>query len=192
MDAGTAEARLLDAAGALFNARGVQAVGMDAIRTASGVSLKRLYQLFPSKDDLVSAVLTSRSQAVAEGIAAHARPDATPSERILDVFDYLEEWFTTPDFRGCALINSYGELGGVSHAVATIVRSHTQALTAHFATLVAAAGGPPPLADQLALLANGAMATAGILGTPEPARQARTAAEALMAAAPTQAPRAAT
>ncbi|MFE6931078.1 helix-turn-helix domain-containing protein, partial [Streptomyces sp. NPDC057699] len=51
---------MLDAAQELFYGRGVQAVGMDAVRSASGVSLKRLYQLFPSKDALVLEFLRQR------------------------------------------------------------------------------------------------------------------------------------
>ncbi len=42
IDTATAQQQVLDAADALFYERGVQAVGMDAIRSASGVSLKRL------------------------------------------------------------------------------------------------------------------------------------------------------
>ena len=49
MDPQTAKARVLDAAEELFYGRGVQDVGMDEIRSASGVSLKRLYRLFPAK-----------------------------------------------------------------------------------------------------------------------------------------------
>lgn len=55
-----ARERVLDAAQELFYGRGVQAVGMDAVRSASGVSLKRLYQLFPSKDALVLEFLRQR------------------------------------------------------------------------------------------------------------------------------------
>ncbi|GAA3023467.1 TetR/AcrR family transcriptional regulator [Kitasatospora albolonga] len=183
MDAETAELRVLDSAEALFNERGVQSVGMDAIRTASGVSLKRLYQLFPSKDDLVAAVLRRRSAASDEAILTHARPGASPRERILDVFDHLAEWFAQPTFRGCNFINSFGELGGVSGEVTELARAHKQSLNNHFRVLVSAAGGPPLLADQLAILANGAMATAGIMGTPETAGQARAAAETLLDAA---------
>lgn len=39
MDADTAQTRLLDAAEELFNEHGIQAVGMDTIRSRSGVSL---------------------------------------------------------------------------------------------------------------------------------------------------------
>ncbi|MFE2557154.1 TetR/AcrR family transcriptional regulator [Streptomyces sp. NPDC059352] len=184
MDAETAELKVLDTAGRLFDERGVQAVGMDAIRTASGVSLKRLYQAFPSKDLLVEAVLRRRDSAVREALAAHgARVADGPCERALAVFDWLAGWFAEPDFRGCAFINTFGELGGVAPAVATLARDHKEALRTYLAEQTDALGAPPALADQLALLANGAMVVAGITGSPEPAAQAKAAARVLIDAA---------
>ncbi|WP_156769594.1 TetR family transcriptional regulator, partial [Nocardia sp. 852002-20019_SCH5090214] len=41
---------LLDAAERLMYAHGVQAVGMDRIREVSGLSLKRIYSMFPTKE----------------------------------------------------------------------------------------------------------------------------------------------
>ncbi|MCX5391125.1 TetR/AcrR family transcriptional regulator [Streptomyces sp. NBC_00094] len=184
MDAETAELKLLDTAERLFDERGVQAVGMDAIRTASGVSLKRLYQVFPSKDLLVEAVLRRRDSAVREALAAHgARVADGPYERALAVFDWLAGWFAEPAFRGCAFINAFGELGGVSPNVAALARDHKEALRAYFAEQTDALDAPALLADQLALLANGAMAVAGITGSPEPAAQAKAAARVLIDAA---------
>ncbi|MFG2771490.1 TetR/AcrR family transcriptional regulator [Streptomyces sp. NPDC048350] len=184
MDTGTAEARLLEAAEELFDERGVQAVGMDAIRSASGVSLKRLYQLYPSKDHLVWAVLNRRDVAVREAIAAYGAARATtPYERVLAVFDYLGEWFADPGFRGCAFINTFGEMGGISPDVADIARGHKQAMRGYFAEQTLALGAPGELADQLALLANGAMVVAGIDGSPEPAARAKEAAHVLLNAA---------
>ncbi|MFG2058619.1 TetR/AcrR family transcriptional regulator [Micromonospora sp. NPDC048930] len=180
MDQATAEQRLLDAADTLFYERGVQAVGMDAIRAASGVSLKRAYQLFPSKEHLVEAVLRRRDRAVRGGVAAYTSAPGAPTDRILAVFDYLHDWFSQPDYRGCAFINSYAELGASSDTVADVVRTHKQAFADHLAELVAAAGRPPALAAQLAILANGAMVTAAISGSAEPARQAREVARMLL------------
>ncbi|MFI6523897.1 TetR/AcrR family transcriptional regulator [Streptomyces uncialis] len=190
MDAETARRQVLESARALFGERGVQAVGMDAVRTASGVSLKRLYQLFPSKETLVEEVLRRRDQAVREGIAAHAQATGadTPYDRVLDVFDYLADWFAQPGFRGCVFINAFGELGGTSDGVTDIARTHKAALRDHFADLTAQLGAPDATADHLALLANGAMAVAGINGSPEAAHQARDAARILLDAATGPAP----
>jgi AcrR family transcriptional regulator len=182
MDLETARARLLDTADRLFNERGVQGVGMDDIRSRSGVSLKRLYQAFPAKEQLVEAVLRRRDESVRAALTAYIGTSAAPEERILAVFDYLDEWFREPDFRGCAFINSFGELGGTSDRVAGVVRDNKLGLRFLFAELVEAAGLPTDLADQLAILANGAMASAGIFGSPEPAHQAKAAARTLIEA----------
>jgi AcrR family transcriptional regulator len=175
---------LLDAAERLFYGRGVQAVGIDDIRGEAGVSLKRLYQLFPSKDHLVVAFLERRDARwrgrLAEFVETRARGGAAPPERILAVFDWLGEWFAEPGFRGCAWVNSSGELGGVSDAVAGLARAHKAACRRYLAGLVADAGLRPHLTDELLLLAEGAMVTAGIFRTTEPAAHARRAAETLM------------
>ncbi|MFI2433408.1 TetR family transcriptional regulator [Streptomyces sp. NPDC018693] len=183
MDSATAREQALDAAEKLFYGRGIQSVGMDDIRGASGVSLKRLYQLFPAKEQLVVAYLERRDVRWRGSLARHVEGYADPERRILAVFDWLERWFGEEDFRGCAWINSYGELGARSHPVADQVRAHKRAFRDWLGTLVADAGLPGALTGQLHLLAEGAMVTAGITGGTEPAAEARTAARLLLARA---------
>ncbi|NBM21080.1 TetR family transcriptional regulator [Streptomyces sp. GC420] len=182
MDVETAKERVLDAAEELYYGRGVQAVGMDAVRNASGVSLKRLYQLYPSKGDLVEAWLRRRDTRWRDRLARYVETvDAgRPRERILAVFDWLYGWFGEPGYRGCAFINSFGELGAASPAVVAAAREHKEAFRRYIGGLVADAELPAHLAGQLALLAEGAMTTAAISGTPEAARQARAAARTLI------------
>ncbi|MFJ2774862.1 TetR/AcrR family transcriptional regulator [Streptomyces sp. NPDC087300] len=183
MELAAAETRLLDTAERLFYERGIQAVGMDQVRTASGVSLKRLYQVFPSKSALVLACLERRDRRWRERLAAYVDGTAgAAGERVLAVYDWLYAWFAEPDFRGCAFINSFGELGAVDPAVADTVRAHKAAFGAYLADLVAAAGAPEETVGPLVLLAEGAMTTAAISGSPEPARQARLGAARLLAA----------
>jgi AcrR family transcriptional regulator len=167
-------ADVLEQAEALFYERGVQQVGMDEVRTAAGVSLKRLYQLFPSKDRLVEEYLLARDARWMNAVTAHAINAGNP---VLAVFDWLAEWFAEPDFRGCAFVNAYGELGTASPAVAAIARRHKEA----FRGLLRDLADDVELGDQLTLLAEGAITMAAITGTVEPAHQARRAAEALLA-----------
>ena len=51
--------RILDAATDLFGVRGVDAVSLDVIAAEVGVAKQTLLYWFPSKDDLVQAVLES-------------------------------------------------------------------------------------------------------------------------------------
>ncbi|MGV4930085.1 TetR/AcrR family transcriptional regulator [Streptomyces sp. BHT-5-2] len=178
--------QILDAAEKLFYERGIQAVGMDGLRAAADVSLKRLYATFPAKHDLVEAYLRRRDARWRSDLAAYVGgrtgPDATPPARILAVFDWLAAWFDAPDFRGCAFINAYGELGTTSDRVARVTRDHKRALHAYLADLARPLGHPDPtaLAAQLALLVDGAITGAAISGDPAPARTARATAAALL------------
>jgi AcrR family transcriptional regulator len=183
---------LLDATEALVYARGVQAVGMDQIREASGLSLKRIYALFPAKEDLVVGMLRRRDRRWRASLAAFVEQSAVgqsaagqsgdPSERVLALFDWLHAWFSEPGFRGCAWINIHGELGPASQAVLDEVRSHKKAFRDQIAAWTDTAGTDTAgTADAVYLLAEGAIVTAGISGNPGIALEARDAARLLLA-----------
>jgi AcrR family transcriptional regulator len=178
--------QVLDAADTLFYAHGIRAVGMDRIRDASGVSLKRLYRYYRSKDELVAAYLRRRDRVARQALREHVAGYASPQDRLLAVFDWLYDWFGQVGFRGCAFTNAFSEVGAGNRGAARAVRNHQKAIRAYMRDLAQAVGvaDPDSLADQLLVLIAGAINTALIRGTPEPARHARTAAASLVAAAP--------
>lgn len=178
----TAE-RILDTAERLYYAKGFAAVGMDELRQSAGVSLRRLYGLYPSKSDIVLAVLARKHDRWARELDGHLASRSDPLDRLLAVYDYLALWFRTDDFRGCGFINAFGELGGQDAQVAAAVREHKASFQRRVAELVDEAGGTPQLAAQLAILAEGAQTTAAIAGDPTAASDARAAAEVLIHAA---------
>lgn len=183
MDDDAARAAIVAAVAPLFYARGFTTVGMDEVRTVSGVSLKRLYRLFPSKEDIIEQVLGGWRDSWEASVTARVESTQVPRERLLAVFDFLAAWFTSEGFRGCAFINSFGELGGTSGRIAAIVRGQKAEFQDYLARVASGVGAPATLAPQLAILAEGAVTTAAISATPEPARQARSAAEVLIDAA---------
>src|SRR3954471_15662598 len=61
-----ARQRILETADRLFYQAGVRAVGIDRIIAEAGVAKMSLYKHFPSKDDLILAVLKHREQSVLE------------------------------------------------------------------------------------------------------------------------------
>jgi AcrR family transcriptional regulator len=184
---------LLLAAEALYYARGIQAVGIDEVRAAAGISLKRLYQLYPSKEHLVAAYLNARDERWRGRLADHvARHGGSPRDQLLAVFDWLGLWFAEPDFRGCAFINAFGELGGSAPLVLAAVRRHKELFREYLLDLARGLDVPDPagVAEQLLLLAEGAMTAAAVLPEPRAAQQAHRAAAALLdAAAPCRPPR---
>jgi AcrR family transcriptional regulator len=183
VDTDETRTRLLDAAEALFYERGIQAVGIDEVRNVSGVSLKRLYRVFPAKWQLVEAYLLRRDARwrgrLADYVADH------PGNRIPAVFDWLREWFAEPGFRGCAFVNSFGEAGSVEPGIANVVRAHQAAVREYLRSLVADLDvtNSGELTDQLWLLLVGSSTGAAIMGDPALADRAGSAAEALIKAA---------
>ncbi|TDK27949.1 TetR/AcrR family transcriptional regulator [Arthrobacter crusticola] len=183
MNSSEARSRIVATADALYYSRGIQAVGMDELRTAAGVSLKKLYAEFPSKGSIVMAVLERRHQAWEDGLDARVRQAPTPRLRLLAIFDYLCQWFGEDTFRGCGFINTFAELGAISPEVAAYAREHKAAFQHYVARLAEEAGAPAHLAPQLSILAEGAQTTAAIAGSADAALQARSAAEVLIDAA---------
>lgn len=175
-----ARAVVLSAAGELFYAKGFTAVGMDELRTKSGIPLKRLYRLFPSKEAIIAEVLVAWQREWTTGVTAQVESTQVPRERLLAVYDFLAAWFTSEAFRGCAFINSFGEMGGASGHITDFVRKQKGEFQSYLATLADEVGAPASLAPQLAILAEGAITTAAIAASTEPARQARAAAEILI------------
>jgi AcrR family transcriptional regulator len=102
-----ARERILDAAYELFSRHGIQAVGIDAVISRSGVARQTLYRHFTSKQDLVLAFPERREQEWTrrwlEGEVRRRADD--PSSRLLAIFDVFDEWFGRADFEGCSFIN---------------------------------------------------------------------------------------
>jgi AcrR family transcriptional regulator len=153
---------------------------MDELRAESGIPLKRLYRLFPAKEAIVEEVLHHWRDVWTAGITAQVEAAQEPREQLLAVYDFLAGWFTSPGFRGCAFINSFGEVGGASGRITDIVREQKRHFQDYLARLAAEAGAPDALAPQLAILAEGAITTAAIAASAAPARHAHAAAEILI------------
>ncbi len=176
--------RLLAAAGALFYAHGIGAVGVDLVSKAAGVSKRTLYQQFGSKDELVAASLDQAGQAI---LGIYLPPDdphsaARPArEQILAVFDGEREWSGTDEFRGCPFINTATELPDARHPARQVARTYKLRLR-HFFAAQAERGGatnPQLLADQLLVVFDGAIVQS-VMGTMRNPNAARTAVVALL------------
>jgi len=106
LDPEATRARILKAAAEVFGRRGIHAAGMNEIVEAAGASKLTIYKNFGSKEGLVEAVLTDRTQRVR---AWHnAAVDAAPAgrEQILAVFELIATWYAEAGFRGCAMMNA--------------------------------------------------------------------------------------
>jgi len=114
-----ARERIVSTAYALFTRRGVRAVGIDEIISQSGVAKATMYRHFPTKNDLVLAVLQRREQLWTFDLVERQSRlrGSTPEEQLLAIFDVFHDWFQKrEDFDGCSFINVLIELGATHPA----------------------------------------------------------------------------
>jgi AcrR family transcriptional regulator len=181
-----ARERILHAADELFYRRGVRNVGIDEIIAVAGVAKASLYKHFESKDALVAEYLRQRNARwLAWFVEAVERSADDPRERLLAVFQILEEWLAGPDFRGCAFQNAAVELADRRHEGHAAALANKQAVRAYLKELAARAGlrDPAAVSEELAVLAEGATILALLEGSPAAGRAARRAAATLLHAA---------
>lgn len=177
--------RLLEAAGELFYAEGVQSVGIDRVIERAGVAKASLYGAFGSKEELVRAYLDERQMRILRRLraAVDAVDPADPVARILAVFDAQAKLFEAPDFHGCAFIAAAAEAprdGRIDEAA----RAYRHEIRELFTELATAAGAldPPLLASQLQLVYDGGSTSANLDRDPSIAGPARAAAATLISA----------
>lgn len=175
--------RILNAAAKLFYEKGIQAIGIDQVIKEANVALNTMYKHFPSKDKLVEEYLLRRDERWLYWFTSFVKNASTdPKERLLAIFDAMEQWFTSEEFRGCAFINAAGEMGTSSAAIAQIAVTHKKNVYDFIRQLVFDAGfsKPDKLTQQLMLLLEGSIINAQFEINPDPARCARQTAELLI------------
>jgi AcrR family transcriptional regulator len=180
--------RILETADHLFYSEGIRAVGIDRIIAEAGVAKMSLYKHFPSKDDLILAVLQHRE---CESLAGFDTAMEKHRKKIKDplavFFAALKDWFEEPSFRGCAFINASVELADPEHPGFAFARGQKERFAEFLKGLVEQAVGKSgaELAPAVSLLVEGAIVTAVMQGKPDAADTARDAALKLVNAAKT-------
>jgi AcrR family transcriptional regulator len=172
-------ARIMSTATRLFYRNGIQATGIGELVDAAGVSKRTLYQLFGSKDDLVTAYLRRVSAHGLSGEHYLDRADLSPRERLLGLFTRPS---TEVEHRGCPLHNAAVELPPTAHPAHQVIVEHKRAVLDKIVAIAAEAGArePEPLGRQLITLYEGATALSTTLHDYEPFDSARDAAEVLV------------
>ncbi|MEU7305505.1 TetR/AcrR family transcriptional regulator [Streptomyces sp. NPDC007189] len=181
----SARDRLLDAADELFYSEGVQTVGIDRVIEHAGVAKASLYNTFGSKEQLITAYLDLRGVRIRDRITQTLTRFRTPREKLLGVFDAQGEMCTRPGYNGCPFVRATAEVPEDS-AISRAAETYRNWVRGLFAELAAQSGyaDPEGLARQLLLLYDGAQQSARMDRDPSAATTARTAAAALLDAAP--------
>ncbi|KAA0686914.1 TetR/AcrR family transcriptional regulator [Neorhizobium sp. P12A] len=182
---------LVNVALRLFYTHGFHATGIDRILDEAGVAKMTLYKHFRSKDQLILAALKKRDEVFREWLTtAMEQAGKDPKAKMLAMFDALDDWFHgralgTLGFHGCAFIKAAGEFDSFDHPAHIASAEHKQLIVDYLSGLARAAGArdPETLAEQFALLKEGAIVTAQIRGIDGVAQQAKQIAKQIIDAA---------
>ncbi len=177
---------VLDAAGELFYAHGIHAVGVEAIAERAGVTKKTLYDRFGSKERLVVEYLTARDRAWREFLASRLdRAGSDPRSRLLAVFAASAAWTAERGGKGCSMINAHAEINDPAHPAYPVIvgqKQWTLELFRAMASDVVGADAPRVrrVAESLMLVHEGALVTAGMGVLDDPFGRAGEVAAALL------------
>lgn len=116
--------KIVEIAYALFKASGFHATGIDKIIAEADVAKMTMYRHFPSKDELIVAVLNYRTTLFEAQLDRLAASAVTPDQKIDTVFEWYERWFQSPDFHGCLFAHALAEFGDGDHPVFKAVERH--------------------------------------------------------------------
>ena len=175
----------------IFYRNGFHATGMDMLAAETGISKTSMYKHFRTKEDLILAALRLRDEKFRNWLIRRIEElGKTPEEQLIALFDALKEWFAQPEYRGCMFIKASAEYQESSDPIHAQAAEHKRLLFNHFHQLAKRAGAtnPASLARQLLLLKEGAVVTAHLGYSKNPAGDAKRAARLLVAAAKQQAP----
>jgi len=170
---------LVDAALRLFYREGFHATGIDRILAESGVAKMTLYHHFRSKEELILAALRRRHEDLQSRLETLETEGGSARSRLLRSFEVLEAWFRGQDgglgFHGCAFVNAAAEYGEPADPIHQAAAEHKRLQVEFFERLATEAGARDPhlLAEQIALLHEGAIVAAQVRGLPEAAGFAR-------------------
>ena len=161
-----ARERILLTAHDLFYRDGIRATGIDRVIAESGVAKLTFYRHFPSKNELVREFLEYRHRRWMAWFVDALQRHGGDSKALVPA---LGEWFSSDGYRGCAFINSVGEVGETLPEVMDIARRHKQDMADAITQLLPASRQRARQATDLALAVDGAIVRARFDQNPQAA-----------------------
>jgi AcrR family transcriptional regulator len=168
-----------------FYEAGFHATGMEAALAGSGISKRTLYKYFPSKEDLIAAVLQFYSEAVVNQLFDVVADISDPREQIIEFFDVRKNKGRMLT-RGCLGMKAAQEYAGKHDGIVELGIAASSRGEVKFLELCRRAGFAKPqrLAKQLNLILQGALALSHASSNTAPFLLAKDMASAVLANAP--------
>jgi AcrR family transcriptional regulator len=152
--------KILDVSTDLFQTRGINSTGVDTIVAVAGTTKMTLYKYYRSKEDLVLEVLKKSQSDFQDWLDAKLNANSKkPSDKIQQLFDFIEEWITSPSFLGVAFIKASAEFPNEENPIHQLSSKQSREFRQYINQLASEANikDAEGLALQLSLLFEGAV-----------------------------------
>ena len=119
---------LVDIASILFYQQGYGATGIKQIIDTAGIAKGTFYSHFESKEQLGLAWLRKRHAIWNSLLGGELDKVKHPKGKILALFDFLQQWMSESEFRGCAFLNTLAEVPDSDNPMRHEIATHKSAL----------------------------------------------------------------
>lgn len=149
----------------LFSQNGFYATGIDTILAQSKVSKRTLYKHFPSKNELILAVMDQYRENFKNDMRGLLAVDETPEQKILNIFDYINDKFKGPKFCGCLAVSAVSEFADKDAAIIQSCQKFKKWELGMFYSLAQDVGvhDPDTLSYKLFVVFEGLMSAAQVM-----------------------------
>ncbi|PKO51801.1 MAG: TetR family transcriptional regulator [Betaproteobacteria bacterium HGW-Betaproteobacteria-20] len=151
--------KILITASHLFQTQGINSTGVDTIVAVAGTTKMTLYKYFTSKEKLILEVLDKGHQDFQTWLSNKLNSNTKkPSEKLQKLFEFIEEWVTSPDFHGMGFIKASAEFPSEESPVHQLSSEQSRQFRQYINSLALEANiqDAEGLALQLSLLFEGA------------------------------------
>lgn len=152
--------KILNTASDLFHTRGINSTGVDTIVAVAGTTKMTLYKYFNTKEALIIEVLQKSQQDFQNWLSTQLNADSKkPADKIQHLFDYVEEWVSSPAFIGVGFIKASAEFPNEENPIHQLSHQQSREFRQFISKLAAEANikDADGLALQLSLLFEGAV-----------------------------------
>jgi len=173
---------IVETASHLFYTNGYNLTGINEIIREAGVAKATLYNHFKSKDEICLAYLRFKHATFMESIEAFLK-DRSGKDKVLGVFDFLEQFFLDKDFNGCWCINTVSELPKGEEPVRAEIQAQKKEFISWLESLLSDSGYASEseiLANRVYLLYEGAVAESHLHQEPWPIGEAKSICTAIL------------
>lgn len=152
--------KILNTATDLFQTRGINSTGVDTIVAVAGTTKMTLYKHFHTKEGLILEVLSKSQQDFQNWLDDKLNSNSkAPTDKIEKLFDFIEEWVTSPSFLGMGFIKASAEFPNEENPIHQLSSKQSREFKQYISKLASEAKvkDADGLALQLSLLFEGAV-----------------------------------